>query len=190
MGWRPPPSVTARISATTRIQPYGGKWFRIQIIALGRRCPSYDECFFYQARKEIEDADILIVNHHLYFSDLALRDDHAAILPAHDVVIFDEAHSLEDVATDHMGLSITDAQIRWFLDSLWSSKGKGILADQPWGNARNRWSTPVKQQKNFGAPWPPTAFKRGMIQFSEFTLPMPLKIPSPDNSMNWPNYYA
>ena len=105
---------------------------------LGRRCPSFDKCFFYQARKEIEDADILIVNHHLYFSDLALRDDHASILPAHDVVVFDEAHSLEDVATDHMGLSITDAQVRWFLDSLWSSKGKGILADQPWGAARQQ----------------------------------------------------
>ena len=105
--------------------------------------------FFYQARKEIEDADILIVNHHLYFSDLALRDDHASILPAHDVVVFDEAHSLEDVATNHMGLSITDAQVRWFLDSLWSNKGKGILADQPWGSARQQVETTRQAAEKF-----------------------------------------
>ena len=45
----------------------------------GRRCPHFAECFFYQARRKIEDADLLIVNHHLYFSDLALRDQHSGI---------------------------------------------------------------------------------------------------------------
>ena len=81
---------------------------------LGRRCPRYQECFFYKARKEIEEANILIVNHHLYFSDLALREDQGAILPPHRVVIFDEAHTLEDVATEHLGVSITEAQIRFY----------------------------------------------------------------------------
>ncbi|TVR13013.1 MAG: ATP-dependent DNA helicase [Planctomycetota bacterium] len=103
---------------------------------LGRRCPRYDSCFFYQARRAIEEADILVVNHHLYFADLALRGEHAAILPAHDVVIFDEAHGLEDVATDHLGTSISDAQIRYYLDGLWSAKGKGLLAESPWGDGR------------------------------------------------------
>jgi len=103
---------------------------------LGRKCPTYDSCFFYKARREMEDAHLLVVNHHLYFSDLALRDEHAGILPAHDVVVFDEAHTLEDIATDHLGNSISDAQIRFFLDGLWNKRGKGLLANEAFAFAR------------------------------------------------------
>jgi ATP-dependent DNA helicase DinG len=94
----------------------------------GRKCPTYNQCFFYQARKELEEADLLIVNHHLYFSDLALREEHAGILPAHDVVIFDEAHTLEDIATDHLGSTISEAQVRFFLDGLYNRRGRGLLS--------------------------------------------------------------
>ncbi len=103
----------------------------------GRKCPTYAECFFYQARKEMEDAHLLVVNHHLYFSDLSLREEHAAILPAHKIVVFDEAHTLEDIATDHLGISITEAQIRWFLDGLWSRKSKGLLSRDNYSSARD-----------------------------------------------------
>lgn len=103
----------------------------------GRKCPTYNECFFYQARKEMEEAHLLVVNHHLYFSDLSLREEHAAILPAHKVVVFDEAHTLEDVATDHLGVSITEAQVRWFLDGLWSRKSKGLLSRDDYAAARD-----------------------------------------------------
>jgi ATP-dependent DNA helicase DinG len=84
----------------------------------------------------MEDAHILVVNHHLYFSDLGLRDDHAAILPPHRIVVFDEAHSLEDVATDHLGAKIGDGAIRHFLDGLWSTRGAGIMAFEPYAFAR------------------------------------------------------
>ncbi len=103
---------------------------------LGRKCPRHSECFFYAARKAMEDADILVVNHHLYFSDLSLRDEHAGILPAHDTIIFDEAHTLEDVATDHLGTSLSEAQIRFFLDGLWNAKGKGLLATPGYDTAQ------------------------------------------------------
>lgn len=102
----------------------------------GRKCPSYSECFFYQARKEMEEAHLLVVNHHLYFSDLSLREEHAAILPPHKVVVFDEAHTLEDVATDHLGVAVSEAQIRWYLDGLWSRKAKGLLSRDDWLPAR------------------------------------------------------
>ncbi len=105
---------------------------------LGRKCPTYESCFFYNARRAMEGAHLLIVNHHLYFSDLSLRDEHAAILPAHDVVVFDEAHTLEDVATDHLGTSISEAQVRYWLDGLWSRKGKGLLAQEPYAFAREQ----------------------------------------------------
>ena len=108
-------------------EPAPNVWRRVQSDrgnCMGRRCPHYESCFFYQARREIEDADLIIVNHHLYFADLAMRDDHSAILPKHEVVIFDEAHSLEDIATDHLGCSVSEAQIRYFLDGLWNPSGK------------------------------------------------------------------
>ncbi len=119
--------------------PPGAVWRQVvsdRNNCLGRKCPTYDECFFYNARREMEGAHILVVNHHLYFSDLSLRDEHAGILPAHDIVVFDEAHTLEDVATDHLGLSISDAQVRFFLDGLWSRKHKGLLAHEAFAFAR------------------------------------------------------
>ncbi len=103
---------------------------------LGRKCPTYDTCFFYNARRQIEDAHLLVVNHHLYFSDLALRDEHASILPGHEVVVFDEAHTLEDVATEHLGTSVNEAQVRYLFDALWSRKGKGLLAPEEFAFAR------------------------------------------------------
>jgi len=75
------------------------------------RCSHYNECFFYNARREAASADLLIVNHHLLFADLAVRGDtgrynEAGILPAYGHVILDEAHNVEDVATDYFGTQI------------------------------------------------------------------------------------
>ena len=75
------------------------------------RCSHYNTCFFYNARREAASADLLIVNHHLLFADLAVRGDtgrynEAAILPAYSHVILDEAHNVEDVATDYFGSQI------------------------------------------------------------------------------------
>ena len=112
--------------------PPAGVWRQVasdKNNCLGRRCEHYDQCrHFYNSRRRAENANIIIVNHHLYFSDLALRDHHAAILPAHDVVIFDEAHTLEDVATEHLGAAISEAQVRFFLDGLYHNNDSGILS--------------------------------------------------------------
>ena len=114
-------------------QPPPGAWRRVQSDrgnCLGRRCPTFDTCFFYNARREMEQAHLLVVNHHLYFSDLGLREADAAILPPHDVVVFDEAHQLEDVATDHLGLSLSEAQVRYHLDGLHQARSpRCLLAD-------------------------------------------------------------
>jgi ATP-dependent DNA helicase DinG len=76
---------------------------------LGHRCPYFERCFTTQARRAAERADLILVNHHLYFSDLSLRTQHrgARILPEHQAVIFDEAHQLEDVATEHFGARVS-----------------------------------------------------------------------------------
>jgi ATP-dependent DNA helicase DinG len=136
----------------------------------GRKCPHYEECFFYKARKEMEGAHLLVVNHHLYFSDLGLRDDHAAILPAHDVVIFDEAHTLEDVATDHLGSSVSEAQVRFFLDGLWSRRGKGLLGNEQFAFAREACEHVRERNEAF---WKEVSLLAGDSREDAIKLPSP-----------------
>jgi ATP-dependent DNA helicase DinG len=80
---------------------------------LGRECTRYEECFVTRARALAAQADVLLVNHHLFFADLAMRTSKAGveILPEHDVVIFDEAHAIEDVATEYFGLQISSYRV-------------------------------------------------------------------------------
>lgn len=96
---------------------------------LGRNCPTYNECFYYKARRRIWNADVLVVNHALFFSDLAVRSAGASILPDYDVVIFDEAHTLEQVASEHLGLSVSSGQCEYQLNRLFTERSqKGLLA--------------------------------------------------------------
>jgi ATP-dependent DNA helicase DinG len=80
---------------------------------LGRECQRYEECFVTRARALAAQADVLLVNHHLFFADLAMRTSKAGveILPDHDVVIFDEAHAIEDVATEYFGLQVSSYRV-------------------------------------------------------------------------------
>jgi ATP-dependent DNA helicase DinG len=103
---------------------------------MGRQCPTYAKCFYYQARRRMQHAQILVVNHALFFSDLALRMQNASILPPYDVVIFDEAHNLEAVAGDHLGLSVTNGQVDYILRKLYNDRtNKGLLVYQHFGEA-------------------------------------------------------
>ena len=100
---------------------------------LGKKCANYEECFYYKARRNLQTAQVLVVNHALFFTDLALRSlgRDFGILPKYRAVIFDEAHTLEDVAADHLGLSITRGQIDYLLNKLLHErKGRlhGLLA--------------------------------------------------------------
>lgn len=80
---------------------------------IGPRCPYFERCFVTQARRLAEQAQLILVNHHLYFADRSLRAAYpgARVLPDHDAVIFDEAHQLEDVATEHFGARISTAKL-------------------------------------------------------------------------------
>lgn len=79
---------------------------------LGSECPEIDRCFVLKARKLAMDADIVVINHHLYFSDLALKQDgFGELLPDADVLIFDEAHQLPDIAGNFYGEQITLRQV-------------------------------------------------------------------------------
>ncbi len=96
---------------------------------MGRQCPTYNDCFYYQARRRMQNAQILIVNHALFFRDLALRQQGANILPDYDLVVFDEAHTLEQVASEHLGVSVSSTQIHFALNKLFNPRTqRGLLA--------------------------------------------------------------
>jgi ATP-dependent DNA helicase DinG len=79
---------------------------------LGGACPQFDVCYVNRARREALAADVLVVNHHLFFADLALKEEgFGQLLPGVEVVIFDEAHQLADVATNFFGVSVSGHQL-------------------------------------------------------------------------------
>jgi len=79
---------------------------------LGAKCDRYDDCFVNRARREALAAEVLVVNHHLFFADLALREDgFGQLLPGVDAVIFDEAHQLPEVATNFFGVTLSGSQL-------------------------------------------------------------------------------
>jgi ATP-dependent DNA helicase DinG len=79
---------------------------------IGARCHYYDECFATRVRRRAEGAQLVVVNHHLFFADLALRDTgFASVLPDYDAVIFDEAHQIEDTATLFFGSRLSTAML-------------------------------------------------------------------------------
>ena len=74
----------------------------------GQKCDEFQNCFITSMHQRAQDADVIIVNHHLFFADLAIRqDDFGAILPEYSAVIFDEAHEIEDVASDYFGRAVS-----------------------------------------------------------------------------------
>ncbi|MEX0775088.1 MAG: helicase C-terminal domain-containing protein [Phycisphaeraceae bacterium] len=95
---------------------------------MGKRCPTYKRCFYQSARRRMENADVLIVNHALFFADLALRAEGAQILPAYDHVILDEAHTIEEVACEHFGLSLSRFAVDLLLSRLYQPRReRGLL---------------------------------------------------------------
>ncbi|MGB4911238.1 MAG: ATP-dependent DNA helicase [Candidatus Dechloromonas phosphoritropha] len=91
---------------------------------LGQECPDYKGCFVMQARREAMAADLVVVNHHLFFADVMLRDEGMAeLLPACNTVIFDEAHQLPEVATLFFGDTVSTAQV---LDLVRDARSEGL----------------------------------------------------------------
>ncbi len=95
----------------------------------GRKCPHFHDCFYWRARRKLENADIIVANHALLFSDLLLKEEGASVLPDYRYVIIDEAHNIEHVAEEHFGISISDRRVKFLLDGLYNPRTrKGLLA--------------------------------------------------------------
>ncbi|HEY0303948.1 MAG TPA: helicase C-terminal domain-containing protein, partial [Longimicrobiales bacterium] len=101
-------------------------------VCLRAKCPHFEQCFYQKARRDAAAADIIVANHSLLFSDLAVRRMSGnytapAVLPPYKRVILDEAHNLEDAATEHLGATITRRGVLRVLNRL-DKRGKGLLS--------------------------------------------------------------
>jgi ATP-dependent DNA helicase DinG len=89
-------------------------WHRIDArsdLCTGQKCPAFNTCFITAMHQRAQEADLIIVNHHLFFADLAIRqDEFGSILPEYSAVVFDEAHEIEDVASDYFGRRVSSYQ--------------------------------------------------------------------------------
>jgi ATP-dependent DNA helicase DinG len=94
-------------------------WSEVQSGAdtrIGPKCRYYDDCFVTRMREQAEQAQLVIVNHHLFFADLALRGSGpGGAIPEYEAVIFDEAHLIEDVATDFFGINVSSTRLQVLL---------------------------------------------------------------------------
>lgn len=108
-----------------------GVWDKVQSDSgncMGRKCPTFDRCFYQAARAELDGANLLICNHALFFSDLALRVQDVGFLPRYQHVVLDEAHNVEDVASEHFGRTLSEGRVMHLLTTLCHPRtGKGYL---------------------------------------------------------------
>lgn len=128
------------LSSLPQLERYG-VWDKVQSDTdncMGRKCPTYQTCFYQMARREMEKGNLLVCNHAVFFADLKLRGqgDSAGFLPPYQHVILDEAHTLEDVASDHFGLTLTESRVERFLTTLYNERtGRGYFASKGVGAA-------------------------------------------------------
>jgi ATP-dependent DNA helicase DinG len=94
-------------------------------LCFGKECAFHKDCFYMKAKLVEQQAHILVANHHLFFADMATGGN---VLPSYKAVVFDEAHQVEDVATDYLGVEVTNFSVRYLLDTLQSHRTrKGLL---------------------------------------------------------------
>jgi ATP-dependent DNA helicase DinG len=107
--------------------PWGlwGKACREADLCFGRECAYHKDCFYQKGKLLEQQAQVLVANHHLFFADMATGGN---VLPQHKAVVFDEAHQIEDVATDYLGVEVSNFSVRYLLDNLLSQRTrKGLL---------------------------------------------------------------
>ena len=109
-------------------EPSQSVWSKIcreSDLCFGKQCTYKDDCYYNKARRKEYKAQILVTNHHLFFANLA---NDGRVLPDFDAVVFDEAHTLEDIATSYFGIEISNSRIKYMLDSILNPKtGKGLI---------------------------------------------------------------
>jgi ATP-dependent DNA helicase DinG len=120
---------------------------------LGQDCPNVKECFLLKARRQAQEADVVVINHALFFADLVLREEGITdLLPAADAVVFDEAHQLPETATRFMGDVVYSGNITDFLKSAEVAALAYARDSAKWTEACQRVSYYVKDLRLVAAP--------------------------------------
>ncbi|MBI5368207.1 MAG: ATP-dependent DNA helicase [Planctomycetes bacterium] len=121
-------------------EPHESVWSQVSSErdnCMGKRSPHFDECFYQAAMRRLRSASLLVLNHNLTFSDLALREAGVSYLPECEVAVLDEAHTLPEVAHRHFGIELSSTQLRFYLQGLYHpERRKGFLADRGTDAAR------------------------------------------------------
>ncbi len=104
----------------------------------GQKCDQFERCFITQMHRRAREADVIVVNHHLFFADLALKEnDFGSILPDHQIVVFDEAHEIENVAGLHFGVQISNYRFDDLARDIQAVAVRGDFASDELGRAVN-----------------------------------------------------
>lgn len=103
----------------------------------GQKCPQFERCFITLMRQRAAESNLIVVNHHLFFADLAVRQsEYGGLLPEYDAVVFDEAHEIEDVATKYFGLQVSSFRIEELVrDAERAAKKTEVEASEVFGAA-------------------------------------------------------
>ncbi len=94
---------------------HSSAWMKLDArrdLCTGQKCRQFERCFITEMHRRAFASDIIIVNHHLFFADLAVKDEFGGIIPEYAVVIFDEAHEIEDVAGQYFGVGVSTYQVQ------------------------------------------------------------------------------
>ena len=147
----------------------------------GRKCGFFDKCFYWKHRRRLQTADIIVANHALLFSDLALRQENVSLLPDYKYIIIDEAHNIENVAQEHFGIDISQWRVNFLLRSLYNpTTKKGFLVNVGQMEAIELVKVCEKEAKKFfelAQKWFETNGGNGRVRknFIEDCLSAPLK---------------
>ncbi len=113
--WMPNTEMGDR-SELRNLPEHSGVWNKLDARrerCTGQKCAYFDNCFITEMMRRASDSDIIIVNHHLFFADLALKqEERGGIIPNYDAVIFDEAHEIEDVVGQYFGMTVSNLQVQ------------------------------------------------------------------------------
>lgn len=94
---------------------------------MGRACEFYDRCHYQAGRRRLQNANLIVANHHFLFADMALRKSGAQLLPNFQHLVLDEAHAVEDVAAEYLGMRVSRGAVAYNLRQLATPQGKGLL---------------------------------------------------------------
>jgi ATP-dependent DNA helicase DinG len=132
---------------------------------LGGRCPQREDCFLLEARRRAAEAQIVVVNHHLFLADLQLRlQGHGEVLPRYQAVVFDEAHLLPEVATQIFGVSVSQARVSTLLRDVTREAAGRKEAQEAAAACHQTWQGFFGALRKLAGPAPSLALSRAQLE--------------------------